>query len=387
MALNLDLKNGRMTAENIPAIGSFQVKLAYANQTLSCNEFKGELGGGTFKLGGTVKMPELDQLSFGPKMHFPPTIEPIFDLRLESDEVLVMRNDSITVRADSDVKLTGPLKAAAATGTIYITHSRFFKEIDILPIGLPGRPKPAPKSAPRQSNISFPNPPLRDWKFDIAIKTRADDPFLVRGNLANGAAALSLRFTGTGLKPWLDGTIHIESFNANLPFSRLSVTRGYVYFKEDAPFQPMLDLQAESRARDYLVGAYIYGSASSPQISLTSEPPLPHADIVSLLATGTTTAELGGNAEALASRAAMLAVKQLYQKLFKRGTPPPPTKANTEDGNLMDRFQMELGGTDNRTGGQQVITRFKVNDQLYLIGDAGVDGQFTGRLKYLIRFR
>ena len=58
-----------------------------------------------------------------------------------------------------------------------------------------------------------------------------------------------------------------------------------------------------------------------------------------------------------------------------------------EDGNLLDRFQMELGSTDNRSGRQQVITRFKINDQLYLIGDAGVDGQFTGRLKYLIRFR
>ena len=54
---------------------------------------------------------------------------------------------------------------------------------------------------------------------------------------------------------------------------------------------------------------------------------------------------------------------------------------------MLDRLQMELGPTDNRSGRQQVITRFKINDQLYLIGDAGVDGQFTGRLKYLIRFR
>ena len=298
-----------------------------------------------------------------------------------------MRDDSITVRADTDVKLAGPLNAADATGTIFITHSRFFKEIDILPIGLPGRPKPAPKSAPAETNISFPNPPLRDWKFDIAIKTRDDDPFLIRGNLANGAAALALRFAGTGLKPWLDGNIRIDKFNANLPFSTLSVTRGFVYFGEDAPFQPSLDIQAESQARDYLVGAYIYGTAASPQISLYSEPPLPHADIVSLLATGTTTAELGANAEVLASRAAMLAVKQLYQKMFKRSTPPPPTTAKTGNGNMLDRFQMELGSTDNRSGRQEIITRFKINDQLYLIGDAGVDGQFTGRLKYLIRFR
>lgn len=387
LGLDVDLKGARMTAENVPAIGAFQAKIGYANEVLTLNAFKGELGGGTFKLSGTVKAPELSELSFGPTMIFPKSIAPIFDLRLESDEVLVMRNDSITVRADTDVKLAGPLNAAAATGTIYITHSRFFKEIDILPIGLPGRPKPAPKSAPSQVNISFPNPPLRDWKFDVAIKTRDDDPFLVRGNLANGAAALSLRFAGTGLKPWLDGNVRIDSFNANLPFSRLSITRGFIYFNEDTPFQPSLDLQAESRARDYLVGAYIYGTAANPQISLSSEPPLPHADIVSLLATGTTTAELGANAEALASRAAMLAVKQLYQKMFKRGTPPPPTAAKTADGSLLDRFQMELGSTDNRSGRQQVITRFKINDALYLIGDAGVDGQFTGRLKYLIRFR
>ena len=387
MALGVNLKGARMMAENVPAVGAFEAKVAYANEVLSFNTFKGELGGGTFKLSGTVKVPEIDQLSFGPTVRIPKAIAPVFDLRLESDEVLVLRNDSITVRADTDVKLAGPLNAAAATGTIYITHSRFFKEIDILPIGLPGRPKPAPKSAPTQKTISFPNPPLRDWKFDIAIKTRDDDPFLIRGNLANGSAALALRLAGTGLKPWLDGNIRIDSFKASLPFSTLSVTRGFVYFKEDAPFRPTLDIQAESRARDYVVGAYIYGSASNPQIQLSSEPPLPHADIVSLLATGTTTAELGANAEVLASRAALLAVKQLYQKMFKRGTPPPPTTAKTGDGNLLDRFQMELGSTDNRSGRQQVVTRFKINDQIYLIGDAGVDGQFTGRLKYLIRFR
>ena len=386
MALDLDLKGARMTAESVPAIGAFRAKVGYANEVLTFNEFKGELGGGTFKLTGNVKVPQLDQLSFGPKVNIPVAVEPVFDLRLESNEVLVMRNDSITVRADTDVKLAGPLKAAAATGTVYVTHSRFFKEIDILPIGLPGRPKPAPKSAPTQANISFPNPPLRDWKFDVAIKTRDDDPFLVRGNLANGAAALSLRLAGTGLKPWLDGNIRIDSFNGTLPFSRISVTRGFVYFKEDAPFQPTLDIQAESRARDYLVNAYIYGNASSPQISLSSEPPLPNADIVSLLATGTTSAELGANSEALASRAAMLAIKQFYQKVFKRGTAPPPAPAKNDE-NFLDRFQMDLGATDNRSGRQEVVTRFKINDQLYLIGDAGVDGQFTGRLKYLIRFR
>lgn len=385
MSADIDLKSARMAAENIPPIGACRVRLAYGAGVLNLQEFKGELGGGAFKLAGTVALPELAQLSFGPVLQLPAKFDPLFDLRLLSDKVLVLRNDSITVRADSDVKLSGPLAGASLTGSIYVVQSRFFKEIDILPIGLPGQPKPAPKSAPTSRTLSFANPPLRDWKFDVAIKTRESDPFGIRGNMANGSAALALRFTGTGLKPWLDGNIRIEKFSASLPFSTLNVTRGFVYFKEENPFQAMLDLQAESQVRDYLVNAYIFGSASSPQIQLSSEPPLPHSDLVSLLATGTTAAEFGSNPEALASRAAVLAIRELYQRVFRKPAPAQGA-ASRNDANLLDRFQLELGATDARTGQQQVISRFKINDQLYLVGDAGVDGQFTGRLKYLIRF-
>jgi hypothetical protein len=368
------LKSARIANDNVPAIGAFDGKVDFANDTVTFERFRGEIGGGTFNLGGTIKIAD-------PK-------DPVFDLRLQSKEVLVKRDDSITVRADTDLKVTGPLKAGSATGEVFITHSRFFKEIDILPIGLPGRPPPpAPKSASSgPSVISFPNPPIRDWKFDIAIKTRPEDPFLVRGNMANGAVAINLKLAGTGLEPYLDGNLRVDKFDASLPFSKLSITRGFIYFKKDEPFQPSLDLQAESKLRDYTVGAYIHGRAGDPQIEFTSDPPLAHADIVSLLATGTTTSELAGNADVLASRAAMLAVQSLYRKIFKRGAgPPPEEKAGA--GSIMDRFQLELGAVDTRTGGREITTRFKLNEHYYLIGDMSTDGRFTGRLKYLIRFR
>ena len=374
---NVALKSARMENENVPAIGAFDAGLVFANDTLTFQRFRGEVGGGTFSLAGTVKLAD-------PK-------DPVFDLRLQTDEVLVKRDDSITVRADADLKLTGPLRAATASGTVFIVHSRFFKEIDILPIGLPGRaPPPAPKSAPKSGPVvvSFPNPPLRDWTFDIALKTREDDPFLIRGNLANGAASLNLKFGGTGLAPWLDGNVRVEKFTASLPFSTLEVTRGFIYFKKEEPFQAMLDLQAESKMRDYTVGAYIYGAPGDPKIQFTSEPPLPHADIVSLLATGTTTSELGGSADVLASRAAMLAVQSIYRKVFKRKAAAPPEEAQKQNANsLMERFQVELGAVDNRSGQQEVSARFKLNDRSYIIGDLSTEGRFTGQLKYLIRFR
>ncbi len=370
----LDLIQARMDNENVPAIRGFKARLGFADDTLTLNTFEGEVGGGTFKLSGTVKVPTLK--------------DPVFDLHMASREVLVKRDDSITVRADADVQLTGPLAAATVGGTVFVTHSRFFKEIDILPIAMPGKAKPAPKTARAiDTGVSFPAPPLRDWKFDLAIKTRPGDAFLIRGNLANGAAALDLKFGGTGLEPYLEGSIHVEQFKASLPFSTLSVSRGFIYFTKEAPFQPSLEIQADSQARDYLVHAYVYGKASDPQIQLSSEPPLQYSDIVSLLATGTTTSELTGNADVLASKAAMLAVQQLYHKIFLKGKAPAVDKDKSSNGNFVDRFQIELGALDNRTGGQQVISRVRLTDQLYLIGDLGTEGGFTGSLKYLIRFR
>jgi TamB, inner membrane protein subunit of TAM complex len=367
----IELKDVRMTDENIPALDSFHAKLLFANDTLSFDTFEGDLGGGKFKLGGNVRLAKLT--------------DPIFDLRLESKEVLVKRDDSITIRADTDVKLEGPLNAASVGGTIYVTHSRFFKEIDILPIALPGKAKPAPRTAASGPiNVSIPNPPLRDWKFDLAIQTRKDDPFLVRGNLANGKAEIDLHLGGTGLAPTLEGNVHIPEFNATLPFSTLKISRGFVNFTKDAPFQPSLDIQADSQIRDYLIHAYIYGQATDPQVTLTAEPPLQYSDIVALIATGSTTSEIGTNADVLASRAAMLAIQQLYRKIFHRGKGPSDAK-NTPS--LLDRFQIQLGQIDPRTGQQQVTSKLKLTDKFYVLGDLGLGGQFAGQLKYLIRFR
>src|SRR5207245_474403 len=129
-------------------------------------------------------------------------------------------------RANADIKVTGSFASANVTGDIAITNSHFLKNIDLIPIGLPGRPAPEPPSA--QPEFSFPEPPLRDWKFDVAIRTK--DPVVIRGNLATGGATGDLKLTGTGLHPELQGTVRLENVEATLPFSRLQVSKGLLCF-------------------------------------------------------------------------------------------------------------------------------------------------------------
>jgi autotransporter translocation and assembly factor TamB len=309
------------------------------------------------------------------RVTFPKLTEPTLDLKLKADSVLLARNDTLTARADADITVSGPIATATVSGNVAMTDSHILKNIDLIPIGLPGRPAPEPPS--QRPQISFPNPPLRDWKFNVAIKTK--DPVLIRGNLATGGAIADIKLGGTGLHPELQGTVRLENVEATLPFSRLQVSQGFLYFDPSDSMNPKLELHGTSVIRDYTVRVYVYGTVLAPQAIFTSEPPLPQEEIISLIATGATRQELStGNV--LAGRAAMLLVQQLYRKIVKKGE---PTESNT----VFNRLDLNLGTIDPRTGQQQATVRFKIDDHFVLTGDVGVRGDFRGKLKYLIRFR
>jgi len=307
---------------------------------------------------------------------FPKLTQPMMDLQLKADSALVARNDTLTARANADIKVTGPFANAEVTGNVAMTNSQFLKNIDLIPIGLPGRPAPEPPSS--RPDFSLPLPPFRDWKFDVAIKTK--DPVLIRGNLATGEAISDLKLTGTGLRPELQGSVRLENVEATLPFSRLQVSYGFLYFDPSDSTNPRVDLQGTSVIRDYTVRVYVYGTLLSPEAIFTSEPPLAQEEIISLIATGATRAELSGGSNVLAGRAAMLLVQQLYRKVFKKGE---PIQSNA----FFNRLDLDVGLVDPRTGRQQASARFRINDQLVIVGDLGVGGDFRGMLRYLIRFR
>ena len=365
----LATKSVRFASPSLPPVSNFRSKLIFHDSAITLRDTHGEIGGGKFNVEGSVNLAAPAQ--------------PAFDLRLRSDKVLVLRDESITVRADADVTVRGPLNSATAAGTVFVTQSRFLKDVDILPLTLPGKLKPQVKSVAAPVRVSFPNPPLRDWKFDIAIKTRENDPFLVRGNLAKGSSALDLRLGGTGLNPFLTGQVQIDSFSAVLPVSKLEVKRGFITFSEDDPFQPQLDIQSESRIGKTTVHATISGSARAPRLDLESEPPLPQKDIISLLATGTTSGEIGSNASVLASKAALLTVKRWYRKTFKKGGYEPAV----DEPSFINRFDVDIGNVDPKTGRPEVDASVRFTDNLFFLGEIDVRGQFTGKMKYLLRFR
>ena len=359
---DITINMARFTNATLPSVSGFHSRMTFAGDVLHFEQFNGDLAGGPFSVSGQVTFPKLT--------------EPNLDFQVKAQSVLVARNDTLTARADADVKVVGPLKSATVTGTVALTNSSLLKNVDLIPIGLPGRPAPQPPSD--RPDFSVPQPPIRDWKFDVMVKTK--DPFLIRGNLASGGAIVDLHVTGTGLRPALQGVVRLEKVEATLPFSRLEISSGLLYFDPSDSFNPKIDLQGTSLIRDYTVHVYVFGTSLAPEAVFSSEPPLPQEEIISLLATGTTREELVGNNNVLAGRAAMLLIQQFYRKIFKKGE---ATKSNS----VFDRLQVDVGQVDPRTGQQTATARLKLNEQFLLIGDLQVGGDFRGMVKYLIRFK
>ncbi len=334
---DITINMARFTNTTLPSVSGFHSRMTFAGDVLHFERFNGDLAGGPFSVSGQVTFPKLT--------------EPHLDFQLKAQSVLVARNDTLTARADADVKVTGPLKSATVTGNVALTNSSLLKNVDLIPIGLPGRPAPQPPTD--RPDFSIPQPPIRDWKLDVMVKTK--DPFLIRGNLASGGANVDLHVTGTGLRPLLQGVVRLENVEATLPFSRLEISSGLLNFDPSDSFNPKIDLQGTSLIRDYTVHVYVFGTSLAPEAIFSSEPPLPQEEIISLLATGTTREELVGNNGVLAGRAAMLLIQQVYRKVFKKGE---ATKSNS----VFDKLQVDVGNVDPRTGQQTATARLKLNE-------------------------
>jgi autotransporter translocation and assembly factor TamB len=364
-AVSANVTRFRASTDVVPPISDFAVNINFRdNHRVTFDRFNGLAGGGPFSLSGSIDLAQ--------------GTNPQFDLALTSRKLLLTRSDNIIVRSNIDLTVRGPLSTLEIAGKVGLVDSRFFQDIDILPLNLPGRPAPQPPSVPPPSSVSITTPPVRDWKFNVKIQT--DGPFLIQSNLARGQAIVDLQAGGTGLQPTVTGFVRVDQLTASLPFSHMDITNGYIDFSPGGnPLNPSFNITGVSLIRDYEVRMRVFGNVSNFQILFDSSPPLAQGDIATLLATGSTTSEFVQDPTLLAGRASFVLAQQLLTKVFK-------VRPNAQQQSFLERLQVDIIPGD-RPGTQDISARFSLTNNWQLIGDFGQSGNVSGRLRYLIRFR
>jgi hypothetical protein len=303
------------------------------------------------------------------------------DLRLRGSHLPLLRNDFIIVRANADLRLQGPWERAVLSGTVGAVDSIFYRDIELLPIGTPFTGPAAaslPKiDPPRTQGASMPEP-FRNWGLNVLVRT--EEPFLIRGNLATGDLTANIRVTGTLEKPAPDGVATIKDFRAALPFSTLNIRSGTATFKPATGFDPILEIRGTAEPRPYQLTVYAFGQASNPQLLLTSNPPLPENEIMTLLATGTTTTGLV-DPQAASSRALQLLAEELRRGRFRYGKQLRPLLE------LLDRVDFNLSEKDPYSNDSFSTATIAITDRWFISTGMSEEGDSRALALWRISFR
>ena len=140
-----------------------------------------------------------------------------------------------------------------------------------------------------------------------------------------------LRLRGTADRPVMLGRVEVLEGEISFNGNKYQLERGDVTFANPAKTQPVIDLQATTRVRDYDITVRFRGDASAPnglKISGNPSRQLPEADVIALLALGRTREEaayaqpngslgFGGDASNLLINEALnTSVSSRIQRLF-----------------------------------------------------------------------
>ncbi len=352
----VDLTNAslRFINERFPAISGVSGRVDLALDRIVLKNLKSTIAGGTLQGEGSVvvsngKLGEVD-------------------LRLRGNHLPLVRNDFLILRTNANLRVQGTLERSVVSGTVGTVDSIFYRDIELLPIGVPFTGPSAaavPKIDPPRNRTSAIPAPFRNWGLDLTVRT--DEPFIIRGNLADGDITGKIRIRGTMGAPAPDGSVRIRDFRAELPFSTLSIPSGTATFTPATGFDPILEIRGTAEPRPYRVTVFAYGRASDPQLVLTSNPPLPENEIMTLLATGTTTSGLE-DPQAASSRAMQLLVEELRRGRFRFGRQLRPLLG------LLDRVDFSLAEADPYSGESFSTATLNITDRWFLSAGMGATG-------------
>lgn len=367
---SLAMKNfsARLPQEKVPPMTEGSMNLTFTDRIVTLEKLNLTVAGGTIAIKGKADLTQ--------------PAKPALDFTVRGDALPLWRDDAVIARANANLRIAGPWEAVRTSGEIGIVDSLLYKDFEIIPIGKPFTLPQAASLPSLDANLSnkaesLPQP-FANWPLALQIKT--SDPFLVRGNLARGSITADVTIAGTLGNPQPVGEVVISELTAALPLSKLTISSGKVRFTAASGLDPVLDIRGASRVSNYDVSLYAYGPVSAPKILLTSEPPLPENEIMTLLATGTTTEGLSDQ-DTAQSKATQLLIEE-----FRRGRLPMGQKLMPLLSKL-ENVELAVGEPDPYTGRKFASAKMPLFSRYFLYGAVDALGRTRSFLMFEVKLK
>src|SRR5436305_5571439 len=262
----VQIENGAIAHIDLPsALSEINGSLIFNQDRLQIENLTARTGGGLVTFGGYAT-------SYNRQLNF--------DLTLRGQGVRLRYPPGVSSTADADLHFAGTPAASALTGDFTVNKLALTPGFDFGAY----LERTAQTSALPQTN-----PLLNRIRLDVHITTAPELQMQTAIVRLSGDADLHMR--GSAAKPVLLGRADIIEGDVYFNGTKYRLERGDVTFVNPVTTTPVLDLQMSTRVRDYDVTVNLNGEISKLNVKYRSEPPLPEAAVVALLALGRTREE------------------------------------------------------------------------------------------------
>jgi translocation and assembly module TamB len=379
----VDFDNGSLALGDVPnGLSQLHGTLTFNQNRLEVSSLTAMSGGGQINVGGYLAY---RQGLFA-------------DLTVAGKGIRIRYPTGVSSLADTSLHLQGSRNNLLLSGDVLITRFSVSSDLDIAALAA---------QANTAQTIVAPDAPSNHIRLDVHV---ASSPQL---NFQNAYAKLAgnvdLHLRGTVAAPSLLGRVSITEGDAIIAGTRYDLQRGDVSFTNPVRIEPSIDLNATARVEDYDITLGLHGTPQKLSVTYRSDPPLPEADVVALLALGRTENEqrlyttpqeqyvANPTTDALLGGALNATVSSRVQKLFGAGSVKVDPNYIGTLGNSTSRITVEeqLGrnvtltyATDVDTTGQQLLqAEVAINRHVSVLVARDESGVFSMVLKATRRYR
>jgi translocation and assembly module TamB len=302
----IDFQDGSLALEDVPnGLSQLHGTLEFNQDRLEVRSLTAVSGGGQLSVSG--------YLTYQRGLYA--------DLRVTGKGIRIRYPTGVSSLSDGTFHLQGVQNNLLLTGNVLITRFSVSPDLDIAALAA---------QANAVQPVVSPDAPSNHIRLDVHITSSPQLNF--QNSVAKLAGDVDLRLRGTVASPTLLGSVQITEGNALIAGTRYELQRGTVSFSNPVRIEPSIDLSATAHVSDYDITLGLHGTPSKMSVSYRSDPPLPEADVVALLALGRSSnqqriyteqqEQQGANptTDALLGGALNATVSSRVQKLFGAGS-------------------------------------------------------------------
>ncbi|HEX4285577.1 MAG TPA: translocation/assembly module TamB domain-containing protein [Terracidiphilus sp.] len=265
--------------------------LTLTTNRVNISKFEGTVGGGAVTAqGGIVYRPSLQ-----------------FDLGLAAKGVRALYPQGMRETADAYLRFTGTPEKALLGGTVNLADISFTPAFDL-------------NSFIGQFSGGAITPPSsgfsQDVALNIAVHSTSNVNLVSRTVSIGGSANLQVR--GTAGDPVLLGRVNLDGGDVILNGTRFVLTGGTVQFINPSETEPVVNMALTTTIQQYNINMRFEGPTSQLKTQYSSDPALPQADIINLLAFGQTTEAAAQNTSTTNQTAESLVASQVSSQVTSR---------------------------------------------------------------------